>query len=111
MEFLPFIAAFLLVKRLQKLLKFSPLRVKWMSQLTLASWIIIGICVLATIFLHGGLPSILGGALLLGAVGIADREADFQPFNAFIKAHFPLGVVCVLAGSAQLIASKFYDKY
>jgi two-component system NtrC family sensor kinase len=111
MEFLSYLAAFLLIKRLQKLLAFSPLRAKWMSQLTLASWIIVGICITGIVFLHNGLPSILGGALLLGAVAIGDKEADFQPFNSFIKAHFPLAVASILAGLAELIAPKFYDKY
>jgi len=111
MEFLPFIAAFLLIKRLQKFLTFSPLRAKWMSQLTLASWIVVGIGITGTIFLHGGLPAILGGVLLLAAVAIADKEADFKPYNSFIKAHFPLAVASILAGLAELIAPKFYDKY
>ncbi|HWZ04913.1 MAG TPA: ATP-binding protein, partial [Mucilaginibacter sp.] len=109
--FLPFIAAFLLIKRLQKFLTFSPLRAKWMSQLTLASWIVVGIGITGTIFLHGGLPAILGGVLLLAAVAIADKEADFKPYNSFIKAHFPLAVASILAGLAELIAPKFYDKY
>jgi len=111
MEFLPYLAAFLLIKRLQKLLKFSPLRAKWMSQLTLASWIVVGIGITASIYLHDGLSSILGGALLLGAVAIADKEADFQPFNSFIKAHLPLAIASALSGVAELIAPKFYDKY
>jgi two-component system, NtrC family, sensor kinase len=111
MEFFPYIAAFLLVKRLKKSLLFSPLRAKWMSQLTLAFWIIVGVAILAAIFLHGGLPSILGGALLLGAVWIADKEADFQPFNSFVKAHLPLAGASILAGLTQLIAPAFYDKY
>jgi two-component system, NtrC family, sensor kinase len=111
MEFLPYIAAFLLIKRFQKSLVFSPLRAKWMSQLTLASWIVVGIGVTGTIFLHDGLPSIFGGALLLAAVGIADKEADFLPFNSFIKAHLPLAVACVLSGLSEFVAPKFYDKY
>jgi len=111
MEFLPYIAAFLLIKRLQKSLAFSPVRAKWMSQLTLASWIVVGIGITGTIFLHGGLPAILGGVLLLAAVAIADKEADFEPYNSFIKAHFPLAVASILAGLAELIAPKFYDKY
>jgi two-component system NtrC family sensor kinase len=111
MEFLSYLAAFLLVKRLQKLLAFSPLMAKWMSQLTLASWIIVGICILSTIFLHSGFPLILGGALLLGAIAIADKEADFLPFNSFIKAHFPLAVASILTGLAEVIARNFFDKY
>jgi len=111
MEFLSYVAAFLLVRRLQKSLAFSPLRAKWMSQLTLASWIIVGVCISGIVFLHNGLPSILGGALLLAAVAIADKEADFLPFNSVIKAHFPLAVASILAGVTQFIAPKFWDKY
>jgi len=47
----------------------------------------------------------------LGAIAIADKEADFQPFNSFIKAHLPLGAASILAGLTELIAPKFYDKY
>jgi len=111
MEFLSYLAAFLLVKRLQKLFAFSPLRAKWMSQLTLASWIFVGVGILGTIFLHDGLSAILGGALLFGAVWIADKEADFKPFISFIKAHLPLAVVCILAGLTKLIVPKFYGEY
>ncbi|MDR3695245.1 ATP-binding protein [Mucilaginibacter sp.] len=111
MEFFSYLAAFLLVKRLQKFLAFSPLRAKWMSQLTLASWVVVGICISAIIYLHSGWPSILGGALLLGAIWFADNEADFQPFNSFIKAHLPLGAASILAGLTEVVAPKFYDKY
>ncbi len=111
MSIFPFIAVFLLVRRLQGTLKFSPVWGKWMSKFTMASWIIVGLCILSFCCLHEGLQSVIGGAILLASAVFAEKEPDFQPFNAFIKAHYPLAGASILAGLTEVIAPKFYDNY
>jgi len=111
MDVFSFLAAFLLVKRLQKSLQFSPSRAKWMPLFTMASWITVGVYILAVIFLHEGVLKIFGGAILLGAILFGEKEPDFQPFISFIKAHYPLAVANLLAGLVQVVAPKFFEKY
>src|ERR1700693_1752015 len=111
MSAFPFLAAFLLIRRLQRLLKFSPVWGKWMSQFTMASWITVGLYILAVVFLHEGLIKIFGGAILLGAIMFGEKEPDFQSVISFIKAHYPLAAASLLAGLVQFIAPKFYYKY
>ena len=110
MWFFSFLAVFLLIKRLQKLLKFLPLWGKWMSQFTLASWIVVVLCI-SGIFIDDGLASILGGGILLGAILFAEKEPDFQSVISFIKAHYPLAASSIVTGLVNIIAPKFYDKY
>jgi two-component system NtrC family sensor kinase len=111
MDVFSFLAIFLLVKRLQKSLQFSPARAKWVPLFTLASWITVGLYILAVVFLHEGLIKICGGAILLGAIIFCDKEPDFQSINSFIKAHYALAIASLLAGLVQLVANQFYDKY
>src|SRR5579863_9821103 len=111
MDVFSFLAAFLLVKRLQKSLEFSPARAKWIPLFTMASWITVGLYILAVIFLHEGLIKIFGGAILLGAIIFGEKEPDFQIVISFIKAHYPLAAATLLAGLVQLVAPTFFDKY
>ncbi len=111
MDFFSFLAVFLLVRRLQRSLKFSPARGKWVPLFTMASWIIVGLYILAVIFLHEGLIKIFGGGILLAAIIFSEKEPDFQPLLSFIKAHYPLAAATLLAGLVQFVATKFYDKY
>jgi len=111
MDVFSFLAVFLLVKRLQKSLKFSPARGKWAPLFTMASWIIVGVYILAVIFLHEGLLKIFGGGILLGAIIFSEKEPDFHPLLSFIKAHYPLAAATVLAGLVQVVAIGFFDKY
>ena len=111
MDFFSFLAVFLLVRRLQRSLKFSPARGKWVPLFTMASWIIIALYILAVIFLHEGLIKIFGGGILLGAIIFGEKEPDFQPLLSFIKAHYPLAAATLLAGLVQVVAIEFFDKY
>ena len=111
MSIFPFFAVFILVRRLQQLLKLSPLRAKWLPQFTLATWVNIGLYALGVIFLNGGLQQVLGGALLLAVILIADKEPDFQPFIQVINSHYPLVGASITAGLVHFVAPKFYNKY
>jgi signal transduction histidine kinase len=106
-----FIAIFILIRRLSASFKFSPLRGKWMSQFTLATWVTIGLYILAQVFFRDWLILFSGGALLLFIVLFAEREPDFNSFSSVLNAHYPLAGVGIIAGLAELIDHKFYDSY
>ncbi|HZY37215.1 MAG TPA: ATP-binding protein [Mucilaginibacter sp.] len=82
-----------------------------MSQFTLATWIDVGLYLVAAWSLAGGVELILGGALLLAAIAFGEKEPDFQPFRPVLVAHYPLAGVSVLSGLVELIANKFYHNY
>ena len=107
----PFLAIFMLVRRVQASFKFSPLRAKWMSQFTLATWVTIGAYILAQTFFRDWFILFSGGALLVAVILFAEREPDFNPFSSVLKAHYPLAAATILAGIAEFIAHTFYDKY
>jgi len=106
-----FLAIFILIRRLSSAFKLSPLRAKWLSQFTLATWVTVGLYILAQVYFSDWFILISGGALLGGAIFYAERELDFNPFNAVLKAHYPLAAATVFTGIAEFIAHKFYDKY
>lgn len=111
MDFFSYLAAFLLIKRLQKALKFSPLNAKWSTVLSVSLWS----CVIIYIIAASGFDSLgkifLGSLLLLAFVVFADREPDFKTMRSFIQSHYPLVAIGLLAGFVQLIAPVFYKKY
>jgi len=111
MSIFPFIAVFILVRRLQQFIKLSPLRAKWLPQFTLATWVTIGLFVLAVIFLNGGLQQILGGALLLAVIMIAEKEPDFKFFLPIINSHYPLAGASIVTGLLHFVAPSFYNRY
>jgi two-component system NtrC family sensor kinase len=110
MSVFSFLTIFILIRRLQVAFKMSPLRGKWMSQFTLAMWVTIGLFVLGEV-LSDRFALFFGGALLLGVILFAEREPDFNPFSAVIKAHYPLAAASILGGLAEIVALKFYQNY
>jgi len=111
MSVFSFLAAFLLIRRLQSSLKFSPIRAKWLSRFTMASWTTVGVYILAVTCLHEGFALVLGGGLLLAEAIFLERETDFEPFSTVLKAHYPLAGASILAGLVNLISDNFYDEY
>src|ERR1700741_4390398 len=106
-----FIALFVLIRRLSASFKFSPVRAKWMSQVTLGPWVTGGSYILAQIFFWDWLILFSGAAMLLAAILFAEREPDFKSFSSVLKAHFPLAGATMLAGITEFLSHKFYDKY
>ena len=106
-----FLAAFLLVNRIKKSLKFSILYPKWQSLLNVASWAPFILFGLAQAFLGNAATSLLGAAALFGILYFIYNEPDFEPHRPFLVDHLPLVVVGFINGFAQLIAPNFYEKY
>jgi two-component system NtrC family sensor kinase len=106
-----FIAIFVLIRRVQVSLRFSPLRGKWMSQLTLAMWVTVGLYILAEACFEEWVVLVLGAASLSAIILYAEKDADFNPFSSVLKAHYPLAGASAVSGLAELILPKFYDNY
>jgi len=111
MEVLSYLAVFLLILRLKKLFKISPLWLKWNNLINVALWSSIALFIAAQVFFGGAMQYAVGGCLLLGVVVFADKEPDFEMLRPVIRAHYPLiGVVCFIA-LIKLISEKFFDKW
>ena len=111
MHIFSFLAIFLLIKRVQKSLKYSPLRAKWSNLLSVGSWLIFVVYVVVEFFLPNVAIILFGSLLLLGAILFADKEPDFKSLSSYFFAHYPLIATGLLGGLAELIALKFFNKY
>ena len=105
MEFFSFLAILFLINRIKKSFKFSPLFVKWKAifNIALIVSIIITIAVESSFGDYEWIKYFIGGGLLLFVVTYALREPDFEIFNSFIKAHYPLIGATLLTGIILLI--------
>ena len=110
MHFFYFLAAFLLIMRLRKILKHSPLFPEWRNLLNFG-WL--GVCMAygAVNKLDDPVAGLIGAALLLGFLAYLNRQDDFKPFDFYIQAHYPLVAVGIASSLVEIIAPAFYDKY
>jgi signal transduction histidine kinase len=113
MSILLCLAAFLLVRRLQKTLKFSPQRVKWSSPLNLALWGTIAVYAIGLIYLsdHEWIALFLSSALLACYIYYADQEPDFHLLHSFFRGHYPLIAAGIVTGIAYLFAGDYIEKH
>jgi two-component system NtrC family sensor kinase len=116
MHFFAFLAALLMVRRLSTFLKFSPLRAKWVTPFTLATWLSIAIYIVTVTDINDTIKCIIWAGVLTGMVLYAYREPDFEPMRPFIKDHFPLVGAMALLCLVKLIdevfpKADFYEKY
>jgi two-component system NtrC family sensor kinase len=108
MFFLPLLAAFLLIRRLQKAVQYLSIRPKWNSLLNLARWSLVAIFILAMVYLNNLANSFLSSLLLLGILVYGDKEPDFAAFRPLFKFHYPLVATGLLTCLVKLIAPDFY---
>jgi two-component system, NtrC family, sensor kinase len=113
MEFFSYLAAFLLIRRIQRAFKFSPLRAKWIALFTIGTWATIAIYILGISFLDDldVVKYLLSSVLLAALVTFIDREPDFSAFKSFARAHYPLIIAVFISGIVLLVAPDFFDKY
>jgi signal transduction histidine kinase len=111
MYFFYFLAAFLLIRRLQRSLKLSVLYPKWRNILSSASWITIVVSLAIIIYLEDAATSLIGAALLLTLLYLANKEEDFRSQRAYLLANLPLVAVGFISGVTQFVAEGFYEKY
>jgi two-component system NtrC family sensor kinase len=111
MAFFSYLAAFLLINRLRRLLKNTPLYPKWRTLFSVSLWSTAVIYILAESYLDDMGKTFLGSFILLGTVSFAQKEPNFKPLLSFIKAHYPLIAAGFLAGLVLLFRPAFFDKY
>ncbi|MGZ3873421.1 MAG: sensor histidine kinase [Mucilaginibacter sp.] len=111
MNFFYFLAAFLLIRRLTKRLRFSVIYPKWQTLLRTANWVIIVLYISVAITLEDTATDFIGSIALLALLLYVDREPDFKSQKAYVKANFPLVAVGFITGLTELIAPSFYEKY
>jgi two-component system, NtrC family, sensor kinase len=113
MEFFSYLAAFLLIRRIQRAFKLSTLRAKWSALFIIGTWATIAIYILGICFLDDlDVVKYLLSSVLLGAlVTFIDREPDFSAFKSFARAHYPLIISVFISGIVLLVAPDFFDKY
>ena len=106
-----FIAAFLLVRRLQKSLRYSPLKPKWNNLLSVSLWGTIALYIVVESAFESYAGTFIGSAVLLGMLVYLDREPDFKMLTPYFKAHYPLVAAGFVTGMFQLFWPDFYEKY
>ncbi|HMI02067.1 MAG TPA: ATP-binding protein [Pedobacter sp.] len=111
MQIFVYLAAFLLLRRLIKTIKFTPLYEKWGKILNISS-VLVWIIWLGAESVFGDVTNILlSGIFLLALVEYIRRTPDFKPIRPFLEAHYPLISIAVISGLAELTFKKFYEDY
>jgi two-component system, NtrC family, sensor kinase len=110
MEIFYFIAAFLLIRRLQRSLKTSFLLYpKWKAILISASWLIVAIYIVNTIYFEDYVGDFIGSLLLLALIYFANKEPDFESQRTYLYANLPLAAIGFITGIVQRFFSNFYE--
>jgi len=113
MQFLYYLAAFLLINRLGKSLKFTPQSIKWKTMISYGQWGVLIVGIVLSIYLNDWdwAKDIFASGVLLGVVLFIYKEDDFKHFKGYAFAHFPLVAVGFITGIAELISDDFYEKH
>jgi len=110
MDVFYFVAAFLIIRRLNKSLKFSILYPKWRTMLSTATWmIIVGYC--AAFALEDIYRNLVGSAILFGLVYYGTKERDFAAQRSYLLANIPLAIIGIINFLFGFLFNSFYDKY
>ena len=110
MDVFYFVAAFLIIRRINKSLKLSILYPKWKTMLSTATWmIVVGYC--ATFALEGIYQDLVGSAILFGLVYYGTKEQDFAAQRSYLLANIPLAITGVINFIFGFLFEKFYDQY
>jgi len=105
-----YLAAFIMVTRIAKSFRLSPLRAKWKAMFTAAQLSII-IAYPFSEIARDGVSSLIAGGILLYLVSFGLKEPDFKPFKPYLEAHYPLIAVAFIYCLVKLIVPKFEDDY
>jgi signal transduction histidine kinase len=105
-----FLAAFLLVNRLKKALKFSILYPKWRTAISAATWSVIALYV-ASFSIDDFAANAIGAFILLGLLYYIHIQPDFQSQKPYLVANLPLVAMGFINTLVQLILPDFFEKY
>jgi two-component system, NtrC family, sensor kinase len=110
MDFFYFLAAFLLVNRLKKALKFSILYPKWRRLLQVGTWVVIVLYGI-TFTLEDAPRVAIGVVFLAGLLYYVNTQPDLQSQRPYLVANIPLVAMGIINALTVLIASDFHEKY
>jgi signal transduction histidine kinase len=110
MDFFYFLAAFLVIRRINKSLKFSILYPKWKTMLSTATWIII-IGFIASFALEDYAKDFIGAVVLFGLIYYVNKEQDFTPQRSYLLANIPLAAMGLVNCFFELFFDGFHEKY
>jgi two-component system NtrC family sensor kinase len=111
MHFFLYLAAFLLLRRIIKVIKFTTLQAKWSSILNICSIVLWVIFAVASNLLPEVYDTLFAGLCLGGMLYYFKKEADFKMVNSYIVAHYPLVAVSVVTSLAEIVAPDFVETY
>jgi len=109
MDVFYFLAAFILIRRINKRFRFTPLYAKWHALFNVASLVVVLLYIVVKITLENWADDLIGSGLLIGIVFYADREEDFRLWRKMFIVTYPLAGVGVITGITELVAGSFYD--
>src|SRR3569833_1972758 len=109
MKIFYFLAAFILIRRINKRFRFTPLYAKWHALFNVASLVVVLLYIVVKITLENWADDLIGSGLLIGIVFYADREEDFRLWRKMFIVTYPLAGVGVITGITELVAGSFYD--
>jgi signal transduction histidine kinase len=111
MQLFFFLAGFLLIRRFRKLLKDSPVYVKWSSLLTFSSWAVVVLFFAVSGFFDDPGSIFLSSLLLLGLLVYLKQQPDLREFLPYIQATFPLVAAGLLSSIVQAVAPDFHETW
>jgi len=111
MDFFYFLAAFLIIRRLSRSLRFSILRPKWKTMLSTATWILVVGFIATAAGLEDPFKHLIGSTVLLGLVYYCNREPDFASQRSYLLANIPLAAMGLINFFFLLFFAEFFDKY
>ena len=106
-----YLAAFIMIIRISRSFRLSPLQLKWRSLFNIALWSIIAAFCLLQAVVPDSVVAIVGGGILLGLVSFGLKEEDFKPFKGYLEAHYPLIGVAFVYGIAKLVAREYVSDH
>lgn len=107
-----FLAAFLLFTRIRKVIKPTSLYLEWNKMLNYGMWGVVAVfLVMANTHHHDAVGYLVGSAVLCGVLYYLKQQRDFEKFNFYFVAHYPLLFVGVASGLIALISPKYYGDW
>jgi two-component system NtrC family sensor kinase len=106
-----FIAIFLLLRRIIKVIKFTPLKAKWSSVLNIASGLVWVVWYLNEQEISEPYNMLIAALVLGGVLYYFKKNADFAMMRFYIESHYPLLAVTVIDFIAELFFSDFVDNH
>ena len=111
MHFFLYLASFLLLRRIIKVIKFTPLQAKWTTILNVGSALIWVVFFVTAENVDEPYDILLGAVILGGLLYYFKKEEDFKLVEFYIESHYPLVIITIVNVIIEIVAPEFYDKH